>query len=177
MLGIEDALPPERHPMRDRFLDHCQVLVRRRLQDSAHLPRVALPDQGPGRRLAAREGLEVGIVRAGAAGTSRSAERGQARPFQRVRRQLGEELLVLRVRAREAPLDVIEAEAVEGARDAQLVRGRERYGRALGAIAQGRVIDHDPSCGAGFMVVGLAGHKKTSRPSLAGRSHDISDVR
>ena len=49
----------------------------------------------------------------------------------------------LRVRARPAALDVVHAEGVEPLGDAQLVGDREGDAFALGAVAQGRVVDLD----------------------------------
>src|SRR6266550_3062136 len=86
---------------------------------------------------------------------ARRAEGGQPRVAERLCREAGEQLLVLRVRPREAALDIVEAQAVEDARDALLVRGRERDGRTLRAVAQRRVVDDNRLPG---------GHKKTSRP-------------
>src|ERR1700736_685365 len=125
--------------------------------------------------MAARERLQVGVVFAGAARPPGGAERRQPRVLEWMRGELGEELLILWVGAGEAPLDVVEAEPIQRSRDARLVRRRKRHGGALGAIAQRRVVDHDSPCCAGGAVVGAwLGHKKTSGPCLAGRSHDIS---
>src|SRR5439155_1351234 len=99
---------------------------------------------------------------------ARRAEGGQPRVAERLCREAGEQLLVLRVRPREAALDIVEAQAVEDARDALLVRGRERDGRTLRAVAQRRVVDDNRLPG---------GHKKTSRPCLGREVHRISDAR
>ena len=54
-----------------------------------------------------------------------------------------EELRVLRVRARPAALDVVDAELVQPARDRELVVERQRDAGALAAVAQRRVVDRD----------------------------------
>src|SRR5437867_2436640 len=60
-----------------------------------------------------------------------------------------EELLVARVRARPAALDVVDAEVVETLGDAHLVLEREGDVLGLGAVAQGRVVELDASHGRG----------------------------
>ena len=52
---------------------------------------------------------------------------------------LPEEFLVLGVGAGKPALDVVDAEAVQGARDVEFVGDREGDALGLGAIAQGRV--------------------------------------
>src|SRR5206468_6507891 len=89
-------------------------------------------------------------------------ERGQARTLQRRFGQAREELLILRIGAREPALHVVDAYAVEGARDQQLVGDRERDERALRAVAQGRVVHDDPPLLPVFRW--SDGHKKTSQP-------------
>src|SRR5207244_12217986 len=58
-----------------------------------------------------------------------------------------EELLVARVRARPAALDVVHAEVVEALGDAHLVLEREGDVLGLGAVAQRRVVELDASHG------------------------------
>src|SRR5437667_271193 len=60
-----------------------------------------------------------------------------------------EELLVARVRARPAALDVVHAEVVEALGDAHLVLEREGDVLGLGAVAQRRVVELDASHGRG----------------------------
>ena len=57
-----------------------------------------------------------------------------------------EVLGVLRVRAREAPLDEVEAEIIEHLRDEQLVLHGEVDPFSLGAVAQGGVVELDGHC-------------------------------
>src|SRR5205823_2046547 len=60
-----------------------------------------------------------------------------------------EELLVARVRARPAALDVVHAEVVEALGDADLVLEREGDVLGLGAVAERRVVELDASHGRG----------------------------
>src|SRR5688500_1684863 len=61
----------------------------------------------------------------------------------------GEELLVLRVRAGPAALDVREARLVQAPGDLQLVGQAQDEALALRAVAQGRVVEEDRSAHAG----------------------------
>src|SRR5207245_4932184 len=139
----------------------------------AHLPRVAFAHERPGGSVAPSQRRKIGVVLAGATGPACGAERRQSRSLERVCGELREQLLVLWVRTRKAAFDVIEAQAIQGAGDSHLVSRGEGHGGTLGTVAQRRVIDHDPPRDARPMVASvlLFGHKKTSRPSLAGRSH------
>src|SRR5690349_21203452 len=78
-------------------------------------------------------------------GAPLAAERSQSRVSERLRGKAREQLFVLGVGAGEAALDVVELQVVEQAPDALLVRGRERDLGSLRAVAQGRVVDDDPS--------------------------------
>jgi hypothetical protein len=80
--------------------------------------------------------------------------------LERLLRQAREQLLVLGVGAGEAAFHIVETEPVEQSGDPLLVRSGKRNSRTLRAVAQGGVVHHDFS----------GGHKKTSRPYLAGRS-------
>ena len=64
-----------------------------------------------------------------------------ARALERLLLELLEQLPVLRVRCREAGLDVRAAEAVEQVRDLQLLADGQRDSLALHAVAQRRVVD------------------------------------
>ena len=70
-----------------------------------------------------------------------------------------EELGVLGVGAGPAALDVVHAEPVEGAGDLHLVLHREREPLALGAVAEGGVVEPDRGAGSG---VGMRHPEKES---------------
>ena len=71
-----------------------------------------------------------------------------------------EERLLLRVGAREAGLDEVDAELVERVRDAQLLVGGQRHALALHAVAEGGVVEVD-----------LPAHVVRSFPSVDGRAN------
>ena len=161
MLRVEDDLATLTDAECDRLLDHREVFVVRRLEHARHLPCVALADQGPDRRPALGQRLQIYVVLASTARAPGRSERGQPGVAERLLGEVGEQLLIFWVRAGKAALHVVESQPVEEARDALLVGGRKRDSRTLSAVAQGGVVDHDSS----------GGHKKTSRPFLGGRSN------
>ena len=72
-----------------------------------------------------------------------AAERAHACPLQAFLAHRDEELRVLRVRARPAALDVVDAELVQLPRDRELVVERQRDAGALAAVAERGVVDRD----------------------------------
>src|SRR6185436_19151889 len=95
------------------------------------------------RRLRLEQRAQDRIAVSLAARLARHAERGQLRVLQRQRLGALEELDVLRVRPRIAALDEVNPEAVQQARNLQLVLDRERESLALCSVAQRRVEELD----------------------------------
>ena len=107
------------------------------------------------------------------------AERDErARVERELRRRAPEELVVLRVRAGPAGLDVVDAEPVELLGDAQLVVDGERDALELRAVAQRRVVDLDPGRPARVTYAGsvVNGHARTS-PCTVDLAADRGEVR
>jgi len=96
----------------------------------------------------ADEGLHAGIVRGFDAAAAGHAEGADLRVLQLHLAHVAEERRVFRVRQWESAFDVIHAELVELLRDHHLVLKREVEPLALRAVAKGRVVDLDASCGA-----------------------------
>ena len=88
---------------------------------------------------------------------------------QRIALRGREELDVLRVRARPAALDVGHAVLVEHAGDAELVGQAEDDVLALGAVAEGGVVEDDGRRGGGRRGVGSASGDAAERASRRGR--------
>src|SRR5205814_1488231 len=117
------------------------ILFERRAdgRDHVKVPRLA-EDRHDGRaRLDQR--LEVAILLRAYTRTARGAEGADLRALEhRVLHSL-EEPEVLRVAARPAALDVVDAERIEPLGDPNLVLHRKGHALALGAVAKGRVVD------------------------------------
>ena len=152
LVAVEEVLHVDEHPPAvageelDRVGDHRLALVERRLQRLGDVVLGALGDDAHRRRAGLDEVAQRGVVVDLAARPAGRAERDE-----RARRQLqlgggpGEELDVLRVGARPAALDELDAEVVELLGDAQLVLDGRRDALDLQAVAQGRVEDLDVS--------------------------------
>src|SRR6266446_2378807 len=82
------------------------------------------------------------IVATGATGHGKRAELGV---LQRDVVHAAEEAEVLRIRARPAALDVVDADGIEARGQTDLVFHRKRHAFALGAVAQCRVVNLDGS--------------------------------
>ena len=102
---------------------------------------------------------EVGVV-LGADPRRRVLPKAVTRACGAAARARGEELLVLRVRARPAALDVVDAELVQPPSDLQLVLQRQRDPGALAAVAQGAVVDRDPAVQASTLRPRAGSHKR-----------------
>ena len=122
VLGVVDDLPPGRSQMRDRIADHRQVLLRRGAEHLGHVEEPALAEDRGDRRLRRHQRPDVRILLGPIGTMARRAERGQ--PGMPERHSAGgrEELLVLRIGAGPAALDVRESSLVEPSGDLQLVR-------------------------------------------------------
>src|ERR1035441_8961590 len=77
--------------------------------------------------------------------TARHPERGDPRVRKALPGQQLEQLDLLRIGARKARLDQIDPQLVEPVGDAQLLLRRQRHTLPLHPVAQGRVIQFDPS--------------------------------
>ena len=150
VLGVVDHLAAVVGDEADRVRDHVQVLagVAPRTSvtwSSQLLPKIVTTGRLGRDQLAAGWGPPPGLLAL-----------WRVRPEGRELRVLPgdlagrrEELDVLGVGARPAALDEGHAVLVEHARDAQLVRERERDVLALGAVAEGRVVEDDRLVGHG----------------------------
>ena len=120
--------------------DHGQVLLEGGGEHVGHVQGPGLAVDADGGRAGLDQRAQVGVVGGRHAGLAGAAERGQPGVLQL---QLGpgaaEELDVLGVRARVAALDVVNAEAVQHARNLQLVLHREGQTLALGPVSKRRV--------------------------------------
>ena len=105
--------------------DDLEVLLQRDAQVVAHVEVPRLADDGDDGRLGAQQRIEVAVVGSRHAGAPRGAEGGDAGVPETESAHRAEELLVARIRARPAALDVVDAEGVETLGDAQLVVERE----------------------------------------------------
>ena len=143
VLGVEDDAAAVRAQVRHAVCDQAQVLVERRAQHLAHVQGRALAEDGAHRRAGLEQRRDAGVVLDRDAGAASGAERGQAGVRPLLVACAGEQLGVLRVGAGPAALDDGHADAIEPARDAQLVGARQRDPLALGAVAQRRVVDQD----------------------------------
>ncbi len=126
VLGVEEHLEPAALQVLDRVRDHGDALVERRAQRFEHVVVPALADDADGRGVRLDE-VAQRVVRVDLAlDPAGHAERHE---LARLELELGrcalEELVVLRVRARPAGFDVVDAEPVELLGDAQLVVDRE----------------------------------------------------
>src|SRR5262249_13431953 len=101
------------------------------------------PDHGDhgGSRLYLR--LDVAVFGRPHAGTARGAEGGDLGGLEHRVLHALEEAQVLGVGSWPSPLDVVDAEGVEPLGDADLVLHGERDALALGAVAEGSVVDLD----------------------------------
>ncbi|GAA2774396.1 hypothetical protein GCM10020219_050820 [Nonomuraea dietziae] len=129
------------------------------------MPVVALGDKGHDRRAGfAQSGHQrvVGCLHTGSAGR---AERGELRVLQvELCLSAPEELCVLGVGARPAPLDESDAQPVQVPRDSELVGDAEVQALLLCAVSQRGVVDVEP----------IVGHRDLLRKSLCRKAKDPS---
>src|SRR6266446_2403846 len=147
VLGVEDDLVGPLAQVGDGVVDDLQVLRERDAQVLAHVEVPGLADDGDHRRLGAETEIEVTVVGGLHARPAGRAEGGHLRVLQTEALDGAEELLVARVRARPAALDVTDAEVVEPLGNAQLVLEREGDVLGLRPVAQRRVVELDPPHG------------------------------
>jgi hypothetical protein len=171
-VAVEEVLGVEEHPLAvgtqvgDRVGDHRQVLVQAGPQRPEHVLVVALGHQ----RHHARAGLaQRRHQRIGGRRRTGPAGRAEGREGRVLERQFGprpgEELGVLRHRARPAALDEPDAQVVQVTRDGELVGDGEVEPLLLRAVAQRRVVDVKGVGHAGLLPDAqvVVGKQKTSR--------------
>src|SRR5438094_3412165 len=156
VLGVEDDLVDPLAEEADGVVDDLQVLRERDAQVLAHVEVPGLADDGNHRRLGAETEVEVTVVGGLHARPAGRAEGGHLRVLQPEALDGAEELLVARVRAGPAALDVMDAEVFEPLGDAQLVLEREGDVLGLRPVAQRRVVELDASHGR-FSGAGVGG--------------------
>ena len=149
VLGVVDHALALRDQERDRRSDHVEVLLGRDLDDLLQVQAPGLADQRADRREAVGEHAQRRVLGRPAPAAARHPERGDLRVLEALAGEQVEELELLGVRGREAGLDQVDPELVELVGDAQLLGSAERHGRALHAIAQGRVVELDHATLAG----------------------------
>src|SRR5213593_21147 len=143
VLGVEDDLVGPLAEVGDGVVDDLQVLRERDAQVLAHVEVPGLADDGDHRRLGAETEGQVAVVGGLHARAAGRAEGRHLRVLETEGLHGAEELLVARIRARPAALDVVEAEVVEALGDAELVLEREGDVLGLRPVAQRRVVELD----------------------------------
>ena len=189
VLGVVDDLLDVPDEEGHRVGDHEEVLGQRRLERVGDVEGPGLAEDRGDRRARLDEGLEARVGLGGDAGPPRRAEGGHPRVLERHVEDPAKEPQVLRVRARPAALDVVDAERVEPLGQADLVLHGEGHALALGAVPERRVVDLDlarhggPSCppwgapegtltiSAGQSACQETGALKAERGRRAGRAH------
>ena len=153
MLGVEQRLAALGGDVGDRLADGGEVLGELDAEGGGDVEVVGLADEGDGRRAGVEDPGEHVVVLGRAPVALGHAEGGEGGVPER--RRGGEEGVVGRIGAGPAALDVVEAEAVEGAGDGGLVVGGEVDALALLPVAEGGVEEGEA----------LAGHAVDSVPS------------
>ena len=132
----------------DGLGDHGKVLLERHVQHVRHVKVPRLAHDGDHRRLGAEKRLHPDVLCCADAAPASHAEGADGGASEVERTYLTEEGNVLLVRERETPLDVVESHVVEPLGDGQLVVEREADAFALRAIAEGGVVQLDPTRGS-----------------------------
>ncbi len=142
VLGVEQHLQTGGPQEPDRVGHHGHALVERGAQRLGDVVVPALPHDADGRHVGLHQvGQGLVVVDPALHPAGRAEGHQRARLEVELRRGPPEELLVLRVGARPAPLDVVHAEVVELLGDAQLVVDGERDALQLAPVAQRGVED------------------------------------
>src|SRR5439155_22352066 len=144
VLGVEDHLVDVLAEIGDRVVDHLEVRLEGDAEIVPHVEVPRLPDDRHDGRLRAEAFGEVPILGRLHPCPPRRAEGRDLGVLQPEPLDGAEELLVARVRARPAALDVAEPEVVELLGDAELVVEREGDVLGLRTIAQRRVVQLEP---------------------------------
>jgi hypothetical protein len=127
--------------MTHRVRDHREVFRRRDAQNICYMEPPTLAEDGNGRCPCLEQQGDLRILfdtRIRPAGT---AERGKFRVREPAAPYRFEERRVLRVRARPAALDIVDAERVQFFGDANFIEDAKRDALALCTVAQGRIVN------------------------------------
>ena len=144
--AVEEVLRVEQHALarageeRDGLGDHREVLLTRDAHDLLHVQHRGLAHDRAHRREALREHPQPLVLRRGHLAPAGHAEGHHLRARELHLGEQREQLLLLRVRGREARLDHVHAELVERADDAQLLLRGQAHAAAAHAVAQGGVV-------------------------------------
>ena len=144
--AVEEVLGVEQHALavpdqeRDGLADHLQVLLARDAHDLLDVQQRGLADERADRGERLGEDPQALVLLRRDLAPARHPERDDLGGLEALLREQLEQLLLLRVRRREAGLDHVHAERVERVHDAQLLAGGEAHAAAAHAVAQGRVI-------------------------------------
>jgi len=141
MFGVEDHLPPRLDQEPDALADHRQVFLPADLQHFGRLEGRGLADQGDHRGGRFQEDLQPPVLLRPDPLPPRHPERADLDLLQVQSADPLEVLAVLLIRARIAPLDVVESQAVEPLGQQQLVLQRETDPFGLRAVAKSSVVD------------------------------------
>ncbi len=161
VLGVVDHLGQVRPEIRDRFADHPEVLLERRVDRLADVEIPALPEDAGPVGLHIDEAPEVRVLGRLPLLVTGRAERDD--PARRESQAAGvrEELEILGVGEWPSAFDVADAEGVQPAGDGQLVLQGQGDPHPLRPVAEGRVKDREaPShvrsilpCRSGFRIL------------------------
>ncbi len=143
VLGVEHDLLPQRLEVPHAVGDHAQVFRPAGLQHPLDVEGRALPDQRHHRGVRLDQRPDVGIVLAAEAGAAGASEGGHPGPSETGLPHPAEELRVLGIRARPAPLDIGDAQIGHGAGDLELVLEGESHPLPLDPVTQGGVVQDD----------------------------------
>ena len=143
VLGVVNHKLPVILQITHRVADHAEILIRRAAQHFLHVQHRSLAVNRDDRRLRLDEQPHLIVLLDRHALFAGRTERREFRVLEFALLGLREKLDVLRIAARPAALDVMNAELIELVGNAQFVGDREVHTLTLRAIAQGRVIEFD----------------------------------
>lgn len=149
MFSVVDDLPAILHEMADGVADHGEVFLGRGAQNLGDVEEPGFAKDGDDGRAGIEEHLDLGVVGHGGVGAACGAEGGELGVGQFQAAGFVKKLLVARVGAGPAALDVVHAKGVELFDEAQLGGHAEGNALALRAVAQGGVIGEDEVGGVG----------------------------
>ena len=144
MLGVVHHFPSTLLEVADGVSDHAQVLVEGGAQDVGDLIVPALAEYGDGRCSRLQQRQHVAVTSHIGPHLARAAEGDDARMLKPECLDALEELQILRIRARVAGLDVIDAERIESLDNLDLVFHRVGDALRLGAVSQCGIVNGNP---------------------------------